>query len=131
MKTLESHLEGFKAALVNLCQAGYVIDKGFISAILVTTLPYNLNDNQLWYNWIQRIPLVQGQTMVASTASDILNMYRAGHPVEANPGSVPTSSIEANDVHKSGSKTGTRRYLTCGSRYRFPTDPPPVTGQPL
>lgn len=53
LKTLESHLEGFEAALVNLRQAGYDIDKGFASAILVTTLPYNPNDNQSWYNWIE------------------------------------------------------------------------------
>ncbi|KAE9383537.1 hypothetical protein BT96DRAFT_39979 [Gymnopus androsaceus JB14] len=47
--------------------------------------------------------------------------------------------LQTNDGHESGSGTGTcrytggntRRYLTCGSRYLFPTDPAQVTGHPL
>lgn len=111
LKTLESHLEGFEAALVNLRQAGYDIDEGFASAILVTTLPYDPNDNQSWYNWIQKFTLVQGHTMVASTASDILNTYRAGHPEEANPGSVPTSSIKAANLQMEAAYASQGKYF--------------------
>ncbi|KAE9386402.1 hypothetical protein BT96DRAFT_949132 [Gymnopus androsaceus JB14] len=42
----------FKTSLWNIRQSGYMVDEGFVSVILVTTLPNNPNTPGSWHTWI-------------------------------------------------------------------------------
>ncbi|KAE9386565.1 hypothetical protein BT96DRAFT_981688 [Gymnopus androsaceus JB14] len=77
--SLSKHCQDFETSLQNMRQSGYMVDKGFASAILVTTLSNNPNTPGSWHTWISNFSLTSATT-VALTVAQILGSYCSAHP---------------------------------------------------
>ncbi|KAJ3749337.1 hypothetical protein DFH05DRAFT_1476324 [Lentinula detonsa] len=98
LASLKAHLNNFESVLMSIKLAGHVVDEGFASAILVTTLPNEEGSPGSWHQWISSFKITSRTTIVATSAS-ILGTYRSAHPEEGGePGSGSSSTVDVESA---------------------------------